>query len=665
MLKKAFLLGSFLWLVLPLRSQQCSYPGQTPVTAILVCGSSSITVNTPTFCGNTLLPIPCGDGFPYQNVNPNFFRMLCYSAGTLGFSILPSDLSADYNWALFDVTSTNPVDIFTNSNLLVAWNWSSNGGETGASMDGTRLNVCSGAQPLFCSMPDLIQGHTYMLMICNQGGSFGSYQLTFDGGTASITDVVEPHLLQAGLNCDGTKVWVRMNRALVCATFSGTEFTISGGASISSAYTGGCFPIVGSDSVYLVLSQPLSNGNYTVTIDNGSDGNTLIDICGREIPQLETLNFTVTDLQPTLMDSIKPVGCSAAFIELVFKKNILCSSIAADGSDFSFTGPQPITGTFVPGICSTGPLNGVIRLKLNPSTIIPGDYQIHLQTGSDGNTIKDECGLPTPAGATLSFNIKEYVSALFTYDIPPTCRESTASFFHDGAHNATTWNWDFGNGTSSTDQNPIQIFTKPGNYKVSLLVSNGICSDTSSQTIVAGGFLTASFEAPKMICPGDSLRFVNNSTGNIDSWHWSLGNGNSTTVKTPVGYTYAEIGRETYYTVRLVAKNSAFNCGDTTSRVIKALSNCLIAVPTAFTPNGDGKNDFLYPLNALKADQLQFRVYNRFGQIVFQTTDWTRKWDGTINGNELPVGIYAWLLTYVHHDTREKVFMKGTSLLLR
>jgi hypothetical protein len=53
------------------------------------------------------------------------------------------------------------------------------------------------------------------------------------------------------------------------------------------------------------------------------------------------------------------------------------------------------------------------------------------------------------------------------------------------------------------------------------------------------------------------------------------------------------------------------------------------------------------------------------GQIVFETKDWTRKWDGRVNGLPQQTGVYAWILTYTDHDTGKKVFMKGTTLLIR
>src|SRR5688572_3550402 len=108
-------------LVLVLNSasaQNCTNPGQTPVTAIYVCGTESFTYVTQQFCGVTSVPVSCPGGFSYTNKNPIFFRFACYSTGTLGFLITPGDPIDDLNWQLFDITSTNPVDVFTNPALF-------------------------------------------------------------------------------------------------------------------------------------------------------------------------------------------------------------------------------------------------------------------------------------------------------------------------------------------------------------------------------------------------------------------------------------------------------------------------------------------------------------------------------------------------------------------
>ena len=133
----------------------------------------------------------------------------------------------------------------------------------------------------------------------------------------------------------------------------------------------------------------------------------------------------------------------------------------------------------------------------------------------------------------------------------------------------------------------------------------------------------------------------------------------------PSAIQFVATGSETLYTITLIAGNTQENCRDTAKQTIRVLSNCFIAVPSAFTPNGDGLNDYLFPLNALNADNLQFSVYNRMGQLVFQTKDWTKKWDGRINGILQDTGVYAWLLSYTNHTTGEKTLQKGTTLLIR
>ena len=87
-------------------------------------------------------------------------------------------------------------------------------------------------------------------------------------------------------------------------------------------------------------------------------------------------------------------------------------------------------------------------------------------------------------------------------------------------------------------------------------------------------------------------------------------------------------------------------------------------MPNAFTPNGDGLNDYLYPLNAYKASDLLFRVYNRVGQMVFETRDWTKKWNGKFKGQPADFGTYVWILVYTDTDTGKRVQKKGSTILL-
>lgn len=668
---KNCLIFSLLLAVAPfLQAQQnCTHPGQTPVSAIPVCGNEPFIMNTPTYCGNTIVPVPCPGGFTYTNINPNFFRMACYSSGTLGFTIAPDVATANYDWQLFDITNRNPFDIFTDASMFVACNWSSEPGETGAADTGLDTIVCEGSgQNLFCRMPHIIQGHTYLLMVCNQGGSAGTYALTLTGGTASITDAIDPRMEYAKASCDGTRIILRTNKKIVCSSIApdGSDFTVSNGTNIISAVPGDCASSFGTDSIIITLAQPLSNGNYTLQLGTGSDGNTIGDICNKFIANGETIPFTVSDLQQTIFQQAVADNCSPESVEFIFSNSIRCSSIAVDGSNFIITGPQPVSVINAEGIrCTNNTVSEIIRVRMADPILTAGTYQVTLVNGSGGSPLLDECGVPLAPNSIVSFNVAGSVSASFTFNAIESCKGTTINFQHNGSNGTNSWKWTFGNVNTSTQQNPVQSFAGAGQHIIQLIVSNGNCIDTSSQTITSSDELMAAFDVQNIICPTDTLQLKNNSTGNIDNWQWNFGNGNLSNLPAPSSIRYAVNGAETVYTITLIAGNSQMNCGDTASKTIRVLNNCLIAVPTAFTPNGDGLNDHLSPLNALKADNLQFRVYNRMGQLVFETKDWTRKWDGRINGVLQNTGVYAWMLSYTHHDTGEKIFLKGTTLLIR
>src|SRR5690606_39716586 len=106
----------------------------------------------------------------------------------------------------------------------------------------------------------------------------------------------------------------------------------------------------------------------------------------------------------------------------------------------------------------------------------------------------------------------------------------------------------------------------------------------------------------------DSAYIINNTTGLVDIWQWTFGNGNTSDLQHPAAQVYPTTGAEQLYNISLTASNAA-GCSITETKTITVLSSCIIAVPSAFTPNGDGLNDFLYPLNAIKADNLDFKVF--------------------------------------------------------
>ncbi len=663
-----FLLLLLLFYATGLRAQVCSNLGQNPGTAFPVCGSSVFSQNTVAICGNRDVPAPCpNSAAPFQDKNPYWYKFTCFTSGTLGFVITPKNLQDDYDWQLFDVTGHAPDEIYTDKTLFVACNWSAEPGKTGASSAGTSLQFCDGfGVPLFSSRPQLQQGHNYLLLVSHFTNSQSGYSLAFTGGSASITDTTPSRLGAVKAFCDNKRLSIKLNKKMKCSSLAanGSDFILSApAASVSQAAAASCSTGFDMDSVIVTLTNSLTPGNYSIHIVKGTDANTLLDNCGAAIPDGDSLSFTIFPSQPAAFDSIAPPGCAPDQLMVVFSDPVLCNSVAADGSDFVLSGTSSVVITGATTSC-TDNVSAAVLIKLSAPISLEGTYTVTIKKGTDGNTVINECAAETPEGGKVTFTTKDTVSSDFNYSIQLGCKADTGIFNHKGGNGINTWNWQFGNSAALSQQNPVYVFPGFGRQQVKLTVSNGTCIDSSQVTFSLDNELKADFTAPPILCPQDMATFKDTSIGTVVAWDWNFENGNTSTLKNPPAQAYEPVAADKNYPVRLIVK-SDHDCFDTAYKQVKVLYNCYIAVASAFTPNGDGLNDYLYPINAYKAKNLVFKVYNRFGQLVFQTTDFMNKWDGTFKGIRQQTGAYVWTLQYVNIDTGQPFSLKGTSVLIR
>lgn len=470
-------------------------------------------------------------------------------------------------------------------------------------------------------------------------------------------------------SCAPTTLTLNLPDKIFCSSVAsdGSDFVITGASAVTiTGASATCAANGQTNTVIIQLSAPLAvTGNYQLRIATGSDGNTLIGDCSRVLAAGENTGFAIPDAPPTPMGVITPVACSPGSLQLTFTSPVRCSSIAANGSDFQLTGPGPVTITAASGTCDANGLTQTITLQLSSAIVMGGNYDVQLLTGSDGNTLLNDCYRATPAGAITGFSATDTVSAEFQFSVVYDCLQDEVTFLHDGAHGVNQWNWVV-NGTAAGSQaSLVRNFSSESQNQIQLTVSNGVCSDTYSTPLVFNNKITAAFELPDMACPGDKIEIINKSTGAIDNWNWNFGSvAGPSSLQAPPVITYPLTGTDQLYTVILTVSNNG-GCQTAKAEQIKILGSCVIGVPSAFTPNGDGVNDYFYPLNAFKAEQLNFRIYNRWGQLIFHSTDWTKKWDGRIQGIPQATGTFVWMLEYVHKDTKEKVFQRGTVTLIR
>lgn len=216
-----------------------------------------------------------------------------------------------------------------------------------------------------------------------------------------------------------------------------------------------------------------------------------------------------------------------------------------------------------------------------------------------------------------------------------------------------------------TVQFPKVNAVKSGRYTVKVTDVSG-CSDTASLLIQVRNKipLKAIMDFPPFLCRSmDSLLFKSKSTGVIDNWYWDFGNSQVSRLEAPPVQYYLIPGARVQYNAWLAVSDTA-GCTDTAYQQIQVENNCFIAVPSGFTPNNDGRNDYLYPLNVFKVTNLHFQVFNRNGRLVFESRDGNRKWDGRVGAVLQDTGVYIWVLSYTDEAGR-KVFQKGTTLLIR
>jgi gliding motility-associated-like protein len=108
----------------------------------------------------------------------------------------------------------------------------------------------------------------------------------------------------------------------------------------------------------------------------------------------------------------------------------------------------------------------------------------------------------------------------------------------------------------------------------------------------------------------------------------------------------------------------AIGCAGYDSIFVKVYNGPTYYVPNAFSPNGDGLNDIFRVIPVGISNTVYFRVFNRFGEVVFETNQWLKGWDGTFKGKPQPSGAYVWMVSGTDRDYK-KVEMKGTVMVVR
>ncbi len=282
---------------------QAQAPEQDCFNAIYVCSPTYSQPNA--YSGNgTVQELPIGVSCLTNESNSVWYQFNAITSGSLTFQIDPNNPNDDYDFAVYNLTGDSCSGIPLGVNLPVRCNYSSTAGSTGLQSGASNATEPSNG-PNQCTPLQVNAGETYVLLVNNFTNTPNGYTLNF-GGSASVVDTDAPVMdsisIGAGV-CNPDRVWVNWNEQILCSTIAtdGSDFTVTGpgGVVVSQALGIGCTNGALTDQIRLRFSGfIMTAGTYTVTVQTGSDGNTITDFCGNEIPPGTSITFTVDYIGP-------------------------------------------------------------------------------------------------------------------------------------------------------------------------------------------------------------------------------------------------------------------------------------------------------------------------------------------------------------------------------
>jgi gliding motility-associated-like protein len=242
--------------------------------------------------------------------------------------------------------------------------------------------------------------------------------------------------------------------------------------------------------------------------------------------------------------------------------------------------------------------------------------------------------------------------------IVPVIDQSTDEFCEDKAIFFSSENstgiyqevlWNFSNGESSSLPADSVIFANAGRYSIRLTLTDSLCGSTSANSevnIIKEPIINLGPDIA--LCPGVSTQ-LNIGTAAYDTVRWSTGqmNVNQILIDGGVGNVVVEVFEKGCYVIDSII----------------VTPSCDVIAPSAFTPNGDGINDF-FNLMPGNVERFSLYVYSRWGQLVFSTDSFSRSWDGSWQNKALPMDNYIWYAEGT--KTNGQTFsIKGGVMLIR
>lgn len=468
----------------------------------------------------------------------------------------------------------------------------------------------------------------------------GEITITMTGGTGpftySVNGSVVPGTVVTGL-CAGTHS-VTVTDAMGCN--AGTSIIITEPVAVSAS-------AIVVDEVCLADCQGSiditgagGTAPYTYTFDNGltyGAANTLGTLCAG------SYDVGVMDAN----------GCVAIInVSVAPGATIADAFIAPSGPHCVDAGSVNLLGATPGGTWSGNGITDVVNGTFDPLTAGPGTHTITYTIGG-------------PCGDTQTTDIVVNPLPLidFTADQPSGCAPLTVTFTNTGATGTSVW--EFGDGETFTGAGPItHTYTLAGSYDVTLTVTD---ANGCTNSLTNPGFITVyalpeanfTFGPQPTTILDPNIQFADLST-NAFAWDWDFAGLGTSTDQHP-SFTFDDYGA---YDVQLLV-TSPGGCIDSITYTVVIDEEAIIYVPNAFTPDGDGVNDFWGPvMQGFDEEDYTLFVFNRWGEIIFESHYQGIMWDGTTKGQAVKQDVYVWkILAKQATDGAKKEYVGHVTLL--
>ncbi|TND03488.1 MAG: Adhesin AidA-related [Bacteroidetes bacterium] len=243
------------------------------------------------------------------------------------------------------------------------------------------------------------------------------------------------------------------------------------------------------------------------------------------------------------------------------------------------------------------------------------------------------------------------------------------TYFQAFSDIGTQYIWDFGDSTGTAGgTTPSYTYNNAGVYDVTLIV---VTAQGCSTVVVQPGLVevypvpVAAFTPTpnEATLVNSTISFIDGSSGN-NTWEWDFGAPGSadTSNLADPQYTYTDTGT---YTITLTVTNS-YGCTSTVSDEVIIRPDYILFAPNCFTPNGDGKNEYFFPVGVgIDNNNFVMYIFDRWGNLIFETHDINRGWDGHANGGKYMAqeDVYVWKIVCNDFAGNEHMYLGHVTLL--